>query len=84
MDSCLIALFIFVIIFLFLLLVAYYLFYFCYFYVSHIRNSFLKKYPILFVLFFIFFIFSFSCSDDEDVVKKRGPDGTVGRDLVVM
>ena len=51
---------------------------------SHTFAILFKKYPIFFVLFFIFFIFSFSCSDDEDVVKKRGPDGTVGRDLVVM
>ena len=45
---------------------------------------FLDTLSFLFCFFFIFFIFSFSCSDDEDVVKKRGPDGTVGRDLVVM
>ena len=39
--------------------------------------------PMSFLCFTLFFLTSLFVQDDEDVVKRRGPDGTVGRDLPV-
>ena len=41
------------------------------------------RYLISFFLFVLLFLVSFMCPDDEDIVKRRGQDGTVGCDLVV-
>jgi len=42
--------------------------------------AFLFRYPNHFLFYFLFVFISLSlgllCSDDEDVVKERGPDGT--------